>query len=49
MLNRLYLTVASISEGEPGFRTAGIVPYNPKVFSQEDFTPAEVLTQLCSS
>lgn len=45
ILNRAYSTVASINKGESGFRAAGIVPYNPNVFTDEDFTAAEVLTQ----
>lgn len=36
-----------MSEGESGFRTTGIVPYNPNVFFLEDFIiiSAKVLTQ----
>lgn len=45
ILNRAYSTVASINKGESGFRASGIVPYNPNIFSEEDFTAAEVLTQ----
>nr|XP_032516630.1 uncharacterized protein LOC116769593 [Danaus plexippus plexippus] len=31
--------------GESGFRAAGIVPYNPDHFTEEDFIAAEVLAQ----
>uniref|UniRef100_A0A2A4IY81 DDE-1 domain-containing protein n=1 Tax=Heliothis virescens TaxID=7102 RepID=A0A2A4IY81_HELVI len=45
IFNRAYSTVASINKGESGFRAAGIVPYNPDHFTEEDFIVAEVLTQ----
>ncbi|KAM3965936.1 uncharacterized protein ACR2FA_012786 [Aphomia sociella] len=45
ILNKAYSTVASINKGESRFRASGIVPYNPNVFTEEDFTAAEVLTQ----
>ena len=43
LFNRAYSTVATISKGVSGFRSAGIYPLNPKVFTEQDFLPATIL------
>lgn len=37
-----YNQVANIDKGVNGFACTGIFPYNPDVFSDDDFAPAEV-------
>ena len=43
-----YQQVASIDKAVKGFQCSGIMPYNPDVFSDEDFAPATV-TELPSA
>jgi hypothetical protein len=42
LFKRVYLRVATLDKAENSFRTCGIYPFNPHVFSPEDFGPAQV-------
>ena len=43
LVKKAFNNVASISKGESGFRSTGIFPLNPEVFTEEDFLAAEIL------
>ncbi|CAH4028318.1 unnamed protein product [Pieris brassicae] len=43
LVRKAFNNVASISKGESGFRSTGIFPLNPEVFTEEDFLAAETL------
>ncbi|KAG6458750.1 hypothetical protein O3G_MSEX011032 [Manduca sexta] len=43
LVKKAFNSVASISKGEAGFRSTGIFPLNPEVFTEEDFLAAEIL------
>lgn len=43
MVRKAFNNVASISKGESGFRSTGIFPLNPQVFTEEDFLAAQIL------
>lgn len=43
LVRRAFNNVASISKGESGFRSTGIFPLNPEIFTEEDFIAAELL------
>jgi len=43
-----YKHVASLEKATKGFRCAGIVPFEPQVFSDEDFAPATI-TEIVNS
>lgn len=40
LFNKVYSIVASIQKGVSGFRSTGIYPMNPNVFTEEDFFAA---------
>lgn len=42
-MRKAFNNVASISKGESGFRSTGIFPLNPEVFTEEDFLATETL------
>jgi hypothetical protein len=42
LFRNAYVRVATLQKGEEGFRCTGIVPFNPDVFSEEDFIAASV-------
>jgi hypothetical protein len=42
LFKRAYLRVATLNKAENSFRACGIYPFNPHVFSPEDFGPAQV-------
>jgi hypothetical protein len=42
LFKRAYLRVATLDKAENSFRACGIYPFNPHVFSPEDFGPAQV-------
>jgi hypothetical protein len=42
LFKRAYLRVATLNKAENSFRACGIHPFNPHVFSPEDFGPAQV-------
>lgn len=45
LFNNAYSRVATPEKAIKGFEVAGIFPYNPDVFSDEDFVPAETLAK----
>lgn len=44
-----YGRVASVEKAEKGFQCTGIYPFNPNVFSEEDFVPCEDATNAVQS
>ncbi|CAH2102147.1 unnamed protein product [Euphydryas editha] len=43
LVRKTFNNVASISKGESGFRSTGIFPLNPEVFTEADFVVAEII------
>lgn len=43
LVRKTLLRVATISNAEAGFRVSGIYPYNPNIFTDDDFLAADVL------
>lgn len=43
LFHKAYSKVASLEKAESGFRAAGIIPFNPDIWSDEDFLAAECL------
>ncbi|KAB0804091.1 hypothetical protein PPYR_01061 [Photinus pyralis] len=42
LFNNAYMRVATLEKATKGFQVTGICPFNPDVFSDEDFAPAEL-------
>ena len=42
LFNAAYMRTASVEKGVNGFKSTGIWPYNPDVFGEKDYMPAEV-------
>lgn len=46
LFNQAYIKVATMDKGISGFRAAGISPFNPNKFTEEDYAPAEEFREL---
>lgn len=46
LLNQAYMKVATMEKGISGFRAAGILPLDPRKFTEEDFAPAQEFREL---
>lgn len=46
LFNQAYMKVATIEKGVSGFKAAGIFPFNPEKFTEEDFAAAEEFREL---
>lgn len=42
IFNKAFVKIATIEKAQKGFQVSGICPYNPSIFSQDDFLPAVV-------
>lgn len=44
IFNHAYVRIAAIEKAQKGFAMCGVVPFNPNIFSQEDFAPSILST-----
>ena len=46
LFGNTYLSSATMSKGIEGFKKAGIIPFNPDIFTEEEFQPSLVTEQI---
>ncbi len=49
LINRAYVKVGTMDKGQKGFRVTGIHPWNPDVFTDEDYLSSEAMNRASHS